>query len=106
MRAFIAVVIVAVASTLVRADVDISGSWKVHQGVCFGGPCTGGPVLLEQCDWTVAQAGTALTVSIDCQGFDPIVGVPGTIDTVTGAFSLASGPAPPFCTNVVTVGHA
>ena len=109
MRATILACVALLATAgVATADVDVTGSWKVHQLVCFGGPCDpdGPPGIVQQCDWNVAQAGSTLTVSGQCQGFDVFGPATGTIDVSTGAFSLVPGPLPPFCANVVTSGTA
>ena len=66
----------------VRADVDLSGEWEIYTSV---------EGVDEAFDATVTQSGTALTIA-----FFPAGPLSGTIDPVSGAFSV--GPRPPSST--------
>ena len=68
------------------ADIDATGSWIAYYVPAFSPPPAGNHL------WEFSQSGTALTVAVDG-------GAPGsgTIDPVTGFFSVSFGPAPGAC---------
>src|SRR5262245_47523871 len=79
----------AVASIPAAAAVDLNGQWHV-EAVTAGDPF---PSFDVTCDpLAVVQSGTTLTVTGNCIIVGAIA-LSGTIDSVTGAFTLSQAPA-------------